>query len=363
MKLNGVKKIIILIITIVLCVCSCGYESTPAAYTGTQQSSNNTEQIKTSEPTPTKTQPEKTPVSRLRPFNPAYPLTELIYPGFQRETVREMTGNYSPYIVTLDGDPKAYFAGGYKDGKWYIDFDFAYNGRNYFQDFEELAEQDNHKEMEGLQEEIEDKEFISALINYDTVLKLYSQSGYIGEYKPAPMELTILANQEQIWYSNAKMELPEMTVGISHDKNPFPRKPVYIGDEGNFEIDLCGDGEIQKVVFHKVIKKHYDYYYFKIEVELIAYGKSYSITNYTGFDRFEESDFPKDPEEYFKEKYNNEYYNTIQILPIDLNGDGKMELVCSSPSNSDCDGRLVSDVYSIENNQLCYINSWSEWWL
>jgi len=362
MKPNGVKNIIILIITIVLCVCSCGYEEVPP-FSETQQFNTNTLKIQTSEPVQTKTQtPTKTPVSKLRPFNPVYPLSKssnLMYT--KKNTVKEMTGDYSPYTVTLIYNKSACLAGGYKDGIWHDAFDFVYNGMDYFKIYDDLFEQGKDKEADKLREDLLETDVISALINYETNLKLYSSNGYIGEYKPAPMCLIFGTDQRDIVYAGTKMEYPqELVVGISHE-NPFPRKPVYIGDEGNFEIDLCGDGEIQKVVFHKVIEKCDDLYYFSIEAELIVYGKSYSISNYilNSFG-FEESEFPEDPDAYFKEEYNNEYYNTIQILPIDLNGDGKMELVCYSYNNRYSDNRSVCSVYAIGNNELCYINYWAD---
>ena len=343
---------------IVLCVCSCGYEEVPP-FSETQQFNTDTLKIQTQ--MPTKTQPEKTPISKLRPFNPAYPLSEFGDFKYPEEIVKEMTGDYSPYTVRPNGYTGTCLAGGYKDGIWYDDLDFVYNGMDYFKIHDDLFKQGKDKEVEKLEKKLYEADFVSALINYETNLKLYSSNGYMGEYKPAPMRIIICADQKEISYRGAKMELPnELVVGISHE-NPFPRKPVYIGDEGNFEIDLCGDGEIQKVVFHKVIEKCDDLYYFSIEAELIVYGKSYSISNYilNSFG-FEESEFPEDPDAYFKEEYNNEYYDTIQILPIDLNGDGKMELVCYSPGNYNYDDRDVCEVYAIENNELCCINVWAE---
>ena len=383
MKIYKFVIIVLLVCTLLLSSCSSddrGDYTVTNPPTNPNLTNSLTPSVTVSD-TPTSSTPAPTNTTlKLKPFTPVHPnpITDIKLRSTP-EIVKEMTGYYSPYTViapnlAVDENQKVYnastnvdFIGGFKGNKWYNEFDFYYNGKDYSKIFADLELAGKYDEIDKLNNQLTATGVTSALINDNSVLKLYSKSGYAGEFKLPSIRMGYSESEFlHFRFSNHDIEIelpPEIVIGISAGE-PFPRKPVFQNDGRNFEIDLNNDGNTQKVMFHEVIRESIDEYsgesilWFEIVCELVAYDKSYVLTY--SYKRVNKNSYIGNHEEIFKELYGETSLDypqiTLDIIPIDLNNDGKMELVCYGDSHDhefkDC------IVYAFENNELIQVNSY-----
>jgi len=197
-----------------------------------------------------------------------------------------------------DGElSKATVLGGYQNNKWYTIDDFDYFIK------EKKVPLQSFLDNQSLQESSVD----TNLLKGNETFKFYSNSQLLSTVNakgskptmfvsPASAQASLNFNIENV---NTK---EKFIIGVNGDWNALPRIPKVLSDN-SYLIDLDNDNAPEKVTAN-FIETSKDYY--KVVVEMEKNNKKIKVS---------EGNMTKESLKYFK------------IMILDLNGDGKMEII------------------------------------